>query len=137
VQIVNDVGRIQQDDEVLGRESAGIDAQFGFGKAERAGFSHHERGPGKTFDPQHVMQKLDEFVGMRPDMADGIGLFDGGEVVAHLIGAAARRRDDGVVFYEIPDEQGFRVGRFPARYWSSAGHNMSARAGNRTHRGPR
>ena len=67
--------------------------------------------PRELVDLDHVMQKLDEFVGAAADSLDLRRLRDRVEMRAHVVGATPRRRNDGVELGKIGDEQGLGAGR--------------------------
>src|SRR5258708_4353462 len=81
-------------------------------------------GPGKGIDLLNVVQKLDQLEGARADLLDFVGLFDGVEIVAHVVDAATGRRDDVVEAGEVAYEQRLGVGAFGVE--PAIGHRLSA-----------
>src|SRR5260221_5883147 len=62
-------------------------------------------GPGKGIDLLNVVQEFDQLEGSRADLLDLVGLLDGVEIVAHMVDAASRGRDDVVEAGEVAHEQ--------------------------------
>jgi len=81
-------------------------------------------GPGKGIDLQNVMQELDDLVRAPPDGGHLGGLHDGIEIIAHVVYAAPRGRDDVVEAGEIAHEQRFGGGAF--RVEAAIGHRLPA-----------
>jgi hypothetical protein len=71
-----------------------------------------ESGPRERINPKYVVQELDQLVGSGADLLDHVGLLDGVEIVAHMVDAAAGRRDDVIEAGEVAHKQRLGVGRF-------------------------
>src|SRR5438270_12694494 len=82
-------------------------------------------GPGKGIDLQDVVKEFDQLEGSRADLLDLVGLLYGIEIVAHVVDAAAGRRNNVVEARAVAHEQGLGAGAFSVeptvRHWLSAG----------------
>src|ERR1700733_16246997 len=81
-------------------------------------------GPGKPIDLLDVVQELDQLKGARPHLRHRGGLLDRVEIVAHVVDATARGRDDVIEAGEVAHEQRFGIGAF--RIEPAIGHRLSA-----------
>src|SRR3954469_1414776 len=81
-----------------------------------------EAGPWKSVDLQFVVQ----LEGAASDFLDRVGLLDRIEIVAHMVDAAARRRDDIVEAGEVAHKQGLSVGAIGIE--TGIGHRLGAAA---------
>src|ERR1700747_3004587 len=66
--------------------------------------------PGKGISLQYVMQEFYKFIGAPPHLLHLCGLFDGVEIVTHMVNATAGGRDDVIEAGEIAHEQSLGVG---------------------------
>src|SRR6516225_8895417 len=83
-----------------------------------------EPRPGKRLELLDVVQELDQLVSARSHLFHLGGLLDRIEIVAHMVDAAARRRDHVVEAGEIAHEQ--RVGVGGLNIEPAIGHWLSA-----------
>src|ERR1700761_1237223 len=80
--------------------------------------------PGKVTGADHVVQKLDQFIGDGAHLLHLSGLLDCSQMLAHVMNTARRRTDDVVVSREIARKDLLRAGRFglgaAVRHWLAA-----------------
>src|SRR5208282_6744027 len=80
--------------------------------------------PGKPLGLLNVMQELDQLESSCPYFLHLRTLFDGIEIVAHVVDTAAGGRDDVIESGEVAHEEGF--GRGAVRVEAAVGHRLSA-----------